>query len=75
MKKILVEYFYIFLVAIVLLTLSLLMFPDKKNQLEFIEKKIQDVKTQRDILTEKEKQLEKLATERDWEEVDNDNNK
>ena len=30
---------------------------------------------QREILTEKEKQLEQLATEKEWKEVDNDNNK
>ena len=45
------------------------------NRLEFIEKKIEDIQKQRTVLTEKEKQLEKLATEKDWEEVDNDNNK
>ena len=73
MKKVLIEYFYIFSVGIGLLTLALIMFPDKQNQLEFIEKRIEDVKLQRDILTEKEKQLEKLANEKDWEEVDNDN--
>ena len=33
-----------------------------------------NVKNQK-ILTEKEKELEKLATEKDWEEVDKDTNK
>ena len=40
-----------------------------------IEKRINDIKMQREILTEKEKQLEQLATEKEWKEVDNDNNK
>ena len=50
-------------------------FPDKKNRLEFIEDKIKAVQEQREVLTEKEKELEKLATEQEWKEVDNDNSK
>ena len=50
-------------------------FPDKKNRLEFIEERMNDVQLQRKVLTEKEKELEKLATEKEWEEVDKDSNK
>ena len=56
-------------------TIAIITAPDKINRLEFIEKKIEDIQKQRVILTEKEKQLEKLATEKDWAEVDNDNSK
>ena len=56
-------------------TIAIITAPDKLNRLEFIEKKIEDIQKQRVVLTEKEKQLEKLATEKDWAEVDNDNNK
>ena len=56
-------------------TIAIITAPDKLNRLEFIEKKIEDIQKQRTVLTEKEKQLEKLATEKDWAEVDNDNNK
>ena len=56
-------------------TIAIITAPDKLNRLEFIEEKIKDIQEQRTVLTEKEKQLEKLATEKDWEEVDNDNNK
>ena len=56
-------------------TIAIITAPDKLNRLEFIEEKIKDIQEQRIVLTEKEKQLEKLATEKDWEEVDNDNNK
>jgi hypothetical protein len=56
-------------------TIAIITAPDKINRLEFIEKKIEDIQKQRTVLTEKEKQLEKLATEKDWEEVDNDNSK
>ena len=56
-------------------TIAIITAPDKLNRLEFIEKKIDDIQKQRTVLTEKEKQLEKLATEKDWAEVDNDNSK
>ena len=56
-------------------TIAIITAPDKLNRLEFIEEKIKDIQEQRIVLTEKEKQLEKLATEKDWAEVDNDNNK
>ena len=58
-----------------LITLAVLTFPGKENQLNYIEKRMDDIEMQREILTEKEKELERLATEKDWEEVDNDNNK
>ena len=58
-----------------LLMVAVLTFPGKENQLEYIEKRMDDIQMQREVLTEKEKKLEKLATEKDWEEVDNDNNK
>ena len=51
------------------------MFPNKQNRLEFIEQRMDEVQEQRKILTEKEKELEKLATEKEWEEVDKDSNK
>ena len=58
-----------------LVMLSVLTFPGKENQLEFIEKRMNDIEMQREVLTEKEKELEQLAAEKEWEEVDNDNNK
>ena len=58
-----------------LLMVSVLTFPGKENQLDYIEKRLDDIEMQREILTDKEKELEKLATEKEWEEVDNDNNK
>ena len=73
MKKVLIEYLGIFSVTAALLTVALLLFPDKKNQLEYIEERLNNIEMQREVLTEKEKELEKLATEKDWEEVDKDN--
>ena len=51
------------------------LYPEKKNRLEFIEEKIKEVEIKKKILTEKEKQLEKLATEKEWEEVDKEKDK
>ena len=75
MKKVLIEYFWIFSITAGILTVALLLFPEKKNRLEFIEEEINKVQTQQKILTQKEKELERLANEKDWEEVDKDTNK
>ena len=73
MKKVLIEYLWIFSITAAMLLVGLLLFPDKKNRLEYIEDRINDVQEQRKVLTDKEKELEKLATEKDWEEVDKEN--
>ena len=62
-------------ITVAILLVALLTFPSKKNQLEFIEEEIQKVQEHQKILTEKEKQLEKMATEKDWEEVDKETDK
>ena len=73
MKKVLIEYCWIFSITAGILTVALLLFPEKKNRLEFIEEEIKKVQTQQKILTQKEKELERLATEKDWAEVDDEN--
>ena len=73
MKKVLIEYLWIFSITAAMLLVGLLLFPDKKNRLEYIEDRINDVQVQRKVLTDKEKELEKLATEKEWEEVDKEN--
>ena len=75
MKNVLVQYLWIFSVTLGLLTVALLLLPEKKNRLEFIEEEIKKVQTQQKIVTVKEKELEKLATEKEWEEVDNSTDK
>ena len=62
-------------ITLAIVLVALLTFPSKKNQLEFIEEEIKKVQTHQKVLTNKEKELEKLATEKDWEEVDKDSNK
>ena len=75
MKNVLVQYLWIFSITAGLLTVALLLVPEKKNRLEFIEDEIKKVQEHKKILTEKEKELEKLATEKEWAEVDKDTNK
>ena len=55
MKDVLKQYLWIFSIAAGILTVSLLLFPNKKNQLEFIEEEIKKVQTHQKILTEKKK--------------------
>ena len=62
-------------ITVAILLVALLTFPSKQNQLEFIEEEIKKVQTKQKILTQKEKELERLANEKDWEEVDKDTNK
>ena len=73
MKDVLKQYLWIFSITAGILTVTLLLVPEKKNRLEFIEEEIQKVQEHKKILTDKEKELEKLATEKEWEEVDKEN--
>ena len=75
MKKVLTNYLWIFSITAALLLAIVLLVPEKKNRLDFIEEEIQKVQEHQKILTEKEKQLEKMATEKDWEEVDKETDK
>jgi|TARA_B100001094_G_scaffold122378_1_gene118084 hypothetical protein len=65
--------FWLLTVAGAVFVVAWFTFPDKKNRLEFIDEKIKRVQEHKEILTEKEKELEKLATEKEWEEVDKEN--
>jgi hypothetical protein len=75
MKNILLQYLWIFLITAFLGVIMVFLYPENKNRLEFIEEKIKEVEMKKKILTEKEKQLEKLATEKEWEEVDKEKDK
>ena len=46
-----------------------------EKQNKFFEEEIEKIQEQRDALTAKEKELEKMSTEKDWEEVDEDQEK
>ena len=75
MKKILTQYLWIFVTLLILTVITISLFPDKKNALELIEDRIKAVEERKKILTQTERELEKLATERDWEQVDKDKTK
>jgi hypothetical protein len=75
MKDLLKQYLWIFSITVGLLTVALLLLPEKKNRLEFIEEEIKKVQEKKKVLTQKEKELEQLATEKDWEEVDKQTDK
>ena len=74
-KKMIIQFAWLFGLLTFIATIAIITAPDKLNRLDYIEKRMDDIQEQREILTEKEKILEKLATEKDWEEVDNDNSK
>ena len=74
-KKMIIQFAWLFGLLTFIATIAIITAPDKLNRLDYIEKRMDDIQEQREILTEKEKILEKLATEKDLEEVDNDNSK
>ena len=73
--KIVKQYACIISILAAIILVSLLLFPSEKNRLEYIEERMDSLEREQSILTEKEKELEKLATEKEWEEVDKDSNK
>ena len=73
--KIVKQYAWIISILAAIILVSLLLFPNEKNRLEYIEERMDSLEREQSILTEKEKELEKLATEKEWEEVDKDSNK
>jgi uncharacterized protein YoxC len=76
MKKIIIQYLYIFAFAIIILALTFAIFNKKEpNPLEELEEKIKKVEQKEIVLTEPEKQLEKQATEKEWQEVDKQTDK
>ena len=75
MKKIIIQYLWIFLTVFTLAVISISMLSKEKNPLEELEEKIKKVETKEMVLTPKEKELEQKATEKDWEEVDNNSTK
>tara|TARA_B100000900_G_scaffold175824_1_gene149177 strand:+ start:126 stop:359 length:234 start_codon:yes stop_codon:yes gene_type:complete len=73
--EMLIQYVWIIIIGLFLVMAGVLLYPDKKNRLEFIEERLKEVELKQKVLTEQEKALEKLATEKEWEEVDKETNK
>ena len=70
MKKVLVEYFWIFSVVAALLLLALLTFPAKENPLQNVEKRLDEAAKKESGLTENEKKLKTESQTKEWEEID-----
>jgi len=75
MKNVLVQYLWIFSITLGLLTVALLILPEKKDQLEYLQNEITKIQEEQKALTAKEKELKDLATEKEWEQVDKEANK
>lgn len=75
MKNILIQYLWIFLITAFIGVIMVFIYPEKKNRLEFIEEKLKEVEMKKKVLTQKELELEKLATEKEWEQVDKEKDK
>jgi len=85
MKKILKQYLYIFLTVILLswvvqicvlyLGLTLTFSNNEPNPLVELEEKIKKVEQKEIVLTPNERELEKEANEKDWNEVDKNTTK
>ena len=76
MKKLLIQYAWILGLSAGILLISILTFPGPEVKEDFLLKKLEEVKKEKQILTEKEIKLKELSTQKEWEEVDkkNDNN-
>ena len=75
MKKILKQYLYIFLTVLLLLSVTLILSNKEPNPLVELEEKIRKVEQKEIVLTPNEKELEKEANEKDWNEVDKNTTK
>ena len=75
MKNVLIQYLWIFLITAFIGVIMVFIYPEKKNRLEFIEEKLKEVEMKKKVLTQKEIELEKLATEKEWEQVDKEKDK
>lgn len=75
MKNILIQYLWIFLITAFIGVIMVFIYPEKKNRLEFIEEKLKEVEMKKKVLTQREIELEKLATEKEWEQVDKEKDK
>jgi len=73
--KIVKQYAWIISVLAAIILVSLLLFPTEKNRLEYIEERMNDLEREQSLLTEKEKELQELATEKEWEEIDKETDK
>ena len=70
MKKVLLDYLWIWSITAALLLGALLTFPLKENPLENIEKRLDEAAEKESVLTDNEKQLKQESQTKEWEEID-----
>ena len=75
MKKILLENIWLVSLLSAILVVFILTAPGEEKHQLFIERQLEKIEKERQILTEKELKLKELSTQKEWEEVDNDNSK
>ena len=70
MKKLLIQYLWIFSLTFSILLLALLTFPKKESPLDSIEKRMDEAAKKESVLTENEKKLKQNSETKEWEEID-----
>ena len=70
MKKVLLDYLWIFSITAALLLVALLTFPVKENPLDKVEERLNEASQKESVLTENEKKLKQESQTKEWEEID-----
>ena len=70
MKKVLLDYLWIWSITAAILLVAFLSFPEKQNPLENVEKRLDEASEKHSVLTENEKKLKQESQTKEWEEID-----
>ena len=70
MKKVLIDYLWVFSITAALLLVALLTFPVKENPLDKVEERLNEASQKESVLTENEKILKQDSQTKEWEEID-----
>ena len=70
MKKVLLDYLWIWSITAAILLVAFLSFPEKQNPLENVEKRLDEASQKESVLTDNEKHLKQKSQTKEWEEID-----
>ena len=70
MKKVLIDYLWVFSITAALLLVALLTFPVKENPLDRVEERLNEASEKESVFTENEKKLKQESQTKEWEEID-----
>ena len=70
MKKVLLDYLWIWSITAAILLVALLTFPAKESPLDNIEKRLDEASEKESVLTDNEKKLKQESQTKEWEEID-----